>query len=538
MQAAQSWAQNARILLDQKERKTKEISEIKTKKDFDESTAMSECTQIRPRTRSLSLLCEKKRNKPPSDEGWEYVDAIEATQELGDVSFFESNAGYRTENVHLYLSDMYIMCSERERWRRFTQNIDFTKDPGAITHKEHSQSLVDMNETELTVQNDSSVHNDQPCTSSTLLDVQDKNDEYLDESKRKISSDGRKRMDKDSDEVVNALVDYYEDRKRVKPEDEDWVNMIKNGNGPSELLDMAKYMPLPPDEAIGSRTDLRGAPVWRPLKRKFIYDLEEVRDFQTMLKDQNNCCEGCGRKMDKLYERRARVCFYYNKIFCQCCHRGAKARIPARILHQWNFKEYPVCDVAESFLHENESIPVYDVFAIEPRLTLKIKNLGKVRRIRLVISHLWQFIQLCPRSTEIETRNGILRTMFESIPPRYRELEKVSIYSIIDFERIENGNLIEILEPLEKRGIEHVLSCLICQQRGFLCQVCMQPKDIIFPFQIDKISRCEGCGSLSHKKCYHKWLKKYTSWRCGRCERLRKKRFRLSHQNGDSSNSD
>lgn len=71
------------------------------------------------------------------------------------------------------------------------------------------------------------------------------------------------------------------------------------------------------------------------------------------------------------------------------------------------FREYPVCDVADSFLKENEASPVFDVHAIEPGLGLKVKNLRRVRRCRLVISHLWQFVQLCPHTLTQVTRNGM-----------------------------------------------------------------------------------------------------------------------------------
>uniref|UniRef100_A0A1I7RRH6 DUF4206 domain-containing protein n=2 Tax=Bursaphelenchus xylophilus TaxID=6326 RepID=A0A1I7RRH6_BURXY len=500
---------------------------------------MSECTPLRPRTRSLSLLGDKKRNKSTVDEGWELVDDAEVAEQAANLSNWERDAGFRTENIHLYLSDLYLISAERERWRRFTEGIDFREDPGSITHTEHEKAVHDHPSSIPNCEERRFIHSDQPSTSSATsieTEVFQRNEP---EGKSDKAKEGR---DRNSDDVVKALLDYFDERNRKnnRDTDEDLLCMITHENAPVELLKMANRMPIPPDDLFSnsSSVNLRGPMAWKPLRRKFIFDLEEPKDCQTLLKEQNNCCGGCGRKMDKIYERRARICYYYNKLFCQCCHRGAKSRIPARILHQWNFKEYPVCDVAESFLRENESLPVYDVYAIEPGLTLKVKNLRKVRRTRLVISHLWQFIQLCPRSTDIETKNGILRTMFESIPPRFRRLDEVCVYSLLDFERIENGNLLEMLEPLERRGIEHVVSCNICEQRGFLCQICMQPSDIIFPFQIDKISRCEGCGSLSHKKCYNRWMKKYSILRCGRCERLRKKRFRLSHQQNDSSNSD
>lgn len=51
--------------------------------------------------------------------------------------------------------------------------------------------------------------------------------------------------------------------------------------------------------------------------------------------------------------------------------------------------------------------------------------------------------------------------MFESIPARFRALQDADVYSLLDFERIENGNLVEMLEPLEKFGVEHVTKCQV-----------------------------------------------------------------------------
>lgn len=57
-----------------------------------------------------------------------------------------------------------------------------------------------------------------------------------------------------------------------------------------------------------------------------------------MLSQQNYRCAGCGLKLNNVYAKRCRLCYYYNELFCQCCHQGAKRRIPARILYYWNFR--------------------------------------------------------------------------------------------------------------------------------------------------------------------------------------------------------
>lgn len=60
--------------------------------------------------------------------------------------------------------------------------------------------------------------------------------------------------------------------------------------------------------------------------------------MQKLLEQQQYRCGGCGIKVTKVYTRRMRYCDYYGRLFCQRCHRGAKMRIPARVIYQWNFK--------------------------------------------------------------------------------------------------------------------------------------------------------------------------------------------------------
>lgn len=71
------------------------------------------------------------------------------------------------------------------------------------------------------------------------------------------------------------------------------------------------------------------------------------------------------------------------------------------------FREYPVSDVASSFLAENEDHPVFDVEAINSSLYKKVKSLRKVRILRTKASHMWQFIRLCPETEKTLTSNGL-----------------------------------------------------------------------------------------------------------------------------------
>lgn len=113
--------------------------------------------------------------------------------------------------------------------------------------------------------------------------------------------------------------------------------------------------------------------------------------------------------------------------------------------------------------------------------------------------------------------------MFTSIPRRYITLEESETYSIMDFINVESGNMVEMLEPLVYCGKIHIEGCSECQQRSFLCQICINPNEFLFSFQLDKVYQCDGCGALSHLKCYNK-VRKTQNWQCSRCERIRRKK--------------
>ncbi|KAI1697795.1 putative zinc-RING and/or ribbon domain-containing protein [Ditylenchus destructor] len=106
---------------------------------------------------------------------------------------------------------------------------------------------------------------------------------------------------------------------------------------------------------------------------------------------------------------------------------------------------------------------------------------------------------------------------------------------MIDFNAIANKNLLEVLEPIVLYGETHIEGCVKCRQRAFLCQVCLNAHDLLFPFQLDKVYRCDGCGSLTHSKCHLQQLRQTGENKCGKCERIRRKRIRQQRMSEMSS---
>uniref|UniRef100_A0A7E4V0H7 Phorbol-ester/DAG-type domain-containing protein n=1 Tax=Panagrellus redivivus TaxID=6233 RepID=A0A7E4V0H7_PANRE len=525
------------------------------------SSALMEAplTFANQRRRSFSQISIDSRKEPDLLDDWIQVAQIGPIRDAG----WENERGYQGELFQLRMTNEIMKKMEAINWAKFTKGIDFSTDPGPIlcqyavpvrtSEPQHEASPAEValpaeegvydvppaeEEEEGPEPESEAVFDDeQPCSSRSLM-----NREFdppvpkamLEES----ASDGENFMQTDvevDDDVATEfigtsttkiLLDQFAQKTRDVQHAEELLSLANT----AERLDSFSPVqplgtPTPEDELYeidGKRVRLRGSAIWAPPRGKFIFDLPESRDTPAMLTLQNNLCAGCGMKFTKIYARRAKVCGYYNKLFCQCCFSGEKARIPARILHNWNFKEYPVSDFASRFLSEHEDHPVYNVTAVNPELFKSVKQLKRFKTLRIKASHMWQFVQTCPyaeREDEFPDY-GVLKTMFTSVPRRFFRFEELDIYSMLDFLAIENGNLLDMLRPIVDCGKKHIESCQSCRQRSFICSVCMNQNELLYPFQLEKSYQCDACGDMMHLRCY-KRVKK--NWRCARCDRIRRK---------------
>ena len=61
-----------------------------------------------------------------------------------------------------------------------------------------------------------------------------------------------------------------------------------------------------------------------------------------------------------------RRCHMTGMLFCHTCHEGELARLPALVLHEWDFQKRPVCGLAAQFLASIQEQPLLDVAAASP----------------------------------------------------------------------------------------------------------------------------------------------------------------------------
>ncbi len=61
-----------------------------------------------------------------------------------------------------------------------------------------------------------------------------------------------------------------------------------------------------------------------------------------------------------------RRCEYSGRLYCQECHRGDAAVLPAAVLHGWDFNLRPVCAMAADYLASIAQQPLLCIGAVNP----------------------------------------------------------------------------------------------------------------------------------------------------------------------------
>lgn len=109
--------------------------------------------------------------------------------------------------------------------------------------------------------------------------------------------------------------------------------------------------------------------------------LETSKLVNQQIQAQDGKCPQCEKLLSKDYGifSKPRVCYYTNKVYCTDCHKKETSVIPVFIIHDWDFKQYPVCSTAKVYLDEIMTHPVIVVSAINPDLFNKVPNLNKAR---------------------------------------------------------------------------------------------------------------------------------------------------------------
>ncbi|VDN33112.1 unnamed protein product [Gongylonema pulchrum] len=172
--------------------------------------------------------------------------------------------------------------------------------------------------------------------------------------------------------------------------------------------------------------------------------------------------------------------------------------------------------MAHRFLLDNYRQPVIYASVMATGFCEKVRRLRKIKQLRIKLVHIWSYIRLCSIAEETVTKHGNLYGIFSTVP-NYM-LTDADVYSMADLEDVQKGELFKIIAPIVKYGRYHVESCEHCSAQAFVCELCDERDDLLFPFQFERVERCDECGSLSHRKCAAK--RRSNGKPCPKCMRI------------------
>ncbi|XP_026764449.2 pleckstrin homology domain-containing family M member 1-like [Galleria mellonella] len=248
-----------------------------------------------------------------------------------------------------------------------------------------------------------------------------------------------------------------------------------------------------------------------PELQKMIQQLGSLSREQG-LDNQNYQCKGCQDLLGSTISK-AKVCAYTGEYYCTNCMDPNVFIIPARVIHNWDFKRYAVSKKSALFLLEFQHHPWIDMKKLNPKIYCGVSDMAQLQELRIQLNFLRAYIFTC--------REPIIEELQKRVWPREYLYDHVHLYTISDLAQIPNGSLALQLEKVVNFAKTHVLDCWLCSQKGFICEVCRDPK-ILYPFETTTTYRCNDCSSVFHSKCLN------ANMPCPKCKRRQNRTNEIS----------
>lgn len=218
---------------------------------------------------------------------------------------------------------------------------------------------------------------------------------------------------------------------------------------------------------------------------------------------QGFTCLDCDKEIDL---SSSRLCHYDGRYYCFNCHTGSDlAQIPARVLRSWDFTLKPVSKLSLQKICYLRTKPVlFNLFQINSMLYGFIDRLIEIKQIRERIQSMLKYLEVCGQpekpcliTTPKHFLNGELQNFF-------------TLNDLFDIDQVYN-QLTQLQVTLES----HIVGkCESCRGKGFYCELCKDPRDVLYPFSKNGAT-CSKCHTVYHKNCFHRKKKN-----CPRCVRL------------------
>ncbi|XP_071949321.1 run domain Beclin-1-interacting and cysteine-rich domain-containing protein-like [Antedon mediterranea] len=322
-----------------------------------------------------------------------------------------------------------------------------------------------------------------------------------------------------AESVALSLLKKFSEKHLPAASDLQW--MVTENDAPQALLPLPKSVPISPDQtenvnmsSLSSKsTRIRGNSEWAPPRAQIVFNIHKNQKRRDVMKRQNQRCAGCGMRVEVGYQNRLRYCHYLGKYFCHCCHNNSTAVIPGHILEKWDFRKFSVSNFSFELLRKMHNDALFDMQDRNSFLYRKLNILDQCRELRLQLYHLKDFIKTC------RVGQSLLPTLQQYPQHLYTDIH---LYSIHDLLKVKTGELADELHVLVEDIKHHVQQCQLCQARGFICELCNNESDIIFPFELNKTHQCQECWACYHVVCFQ------TTKDCKKCERIKARRSNLA----------
>eukprot|EP00116_Pleurobrachia_bachei_P004811 sb/3465073/ len=214
------------------------------------------------------------------------------------------------------------------------------------------------------------------------------------------------------------------------------------------------------------------------------------------LHQQNYSCFDCGTEISysgsKVY-----LCDYTGRYYCSDCHKRTPHPIPARMIHNWDFKPRSIALQSAEILRYLETRDYLNVEMLNPGLFKGVPVMAEIRKLReSVILYKAHFVQ-CSRALKEE--------LCLKLKDRQHFIDTSKWYTLQDLKDAYSETLLPELQVIVAQFEAHYQSCTTCTNTKFYCAVCSEPP-LLAPFSKEAVysmASCPQCHGLMHRACYN-----------------------------------
>lgn len=244
-----------------------------------------------------------------------------------------------------------------------------------------------------------------------------------------------------------------------------------------------------------------------PEVKRFLRQLSKI-GTEFGFNEQDYKCYSCRRPIGMVFGH-SRLCHFDGHQYCYECHLNEKSTIPARVLCNWDFNKYPISKRNQHFLTLISNEPMFELKTMAPLLYKTCSELREIEELRCQAFFVRSYCFTC-------AQESISFELTKLVWPREHLIKQADSYSLEDLIQIKSGVLKSVLKNVISFGRQHILACVLCRQKGFICEIC-KSSQIIYPFDTESVYRCNACQSIYHKTCFKT---EPNCDDCPRCQRL------------------